>query len=112
MKKGKAITLKKEEKQLKVFDHAITFVKVIAFILAGTFTWLELNDVPKDLFTDNFANIFFKVTIALYYLSWVSGPIKDMKDEQSVLLIAPNKGKFTITSIGTILILAFHTKPN
>ncbi len=105
MRRKNIIVPKREEKQLKVFDYAVILTKIIAFVLAITFTWLELHDVPKDLFTDDFSSLFFKIIIALYYIAWARGPIIDLQYQKSVLLIAPNEGKITITAIATIVML-------
>src|SRR5437588_856213 len=90
----------------KIAKKTKTLIHTIAVALAFIFTWLEFHDLSLiPLFTDTFSNIFFKIILAFFYLSWVIGASKDIEDEEYVLLVAPNKGKLAISGIMTILTL-------
>src|SRR5260221_1223864 len=102
-----SIVKKKESGSIKrIFKRTKTIIKIVAWTLAASFTWLELYHLPIfPMLTDRFSSVFLKIIIAIYYISWIAGPLKDLEDEEYVLLIAPNKGKLTILAIVTILTL-------
>lgn len=111
IKLKKPSELKEEaESMSNIFKRTKLLIKYFGGALVLIFTFLELSSLidPKELipmFTEKFSNIFFKVVIALYYLSWVAGTSKDVDDEEFTFLIAPNKGKLTNTAIGTMITL-------
>lgn len=93
-----------------IFKRTKFLIKYFGGALVLIFTFLELSNLidPKEIipmFTERFSNIFFKAVIALYYLSWVAGTSKDVDDEEYTFLIAPNKGKLTLSAISTMATL-------
>ncbi|MCX6230366.1 MAG: hypothetical protein NTZ33_02370 [Bacteroidetes bacterium] len=105
-KRRKDYVLHKDPTLHKMIKNTKTFIRITGVILTFNFVWLEFHELPLiPLFTNTFSSVFFKIILALFFASWIAGTSKDLEDEESALLVAPNKGKLTMLAIGTIVIL-------
>jgi hypothetical protein len=98
------------EKKIKrtntIYKKVKLFINISAAILALFFTWLQFDiSLFKPFFTDEWANILFKLSLVLYYFSWIFGTTADLKDEDYTLNIYPNKNEISKISFGILLFL-------
>jgi len=100
------ITHEESIKRKEIIEKVKMLIKIVAWILFSFFGWLNFKDFPVvALLNDEFADIFLKVTLALYYISWILGTSTDLKDEEYTFLVAPAKGKITMWAITIIFAL-------
>lgn len=93
----------------KAFFNTIKFwLNIISGTILLVFGWLNFKDFPYMalLDADSFG-ILLKVSLSLYYLSWVAGMTSDLKDEELIVVIAPNKGKLAWMALGIMFMLGF-----
>ena len=106
IKKETPITHEESIRRATIIKRVKLMIRTVATILLFFFGWLNFKDFPYiELLDDDFADILIKISLALYYLSWVFGTSTDLKDEEYTLLIAPNKGKIKSMAVGTIVML-------
>jgi len=97
----------KKKEQLIIFKRTRLFITFFASALGLYFGFLQLSGIEIDPFkNDEFADILMKINLLIYYLGWLNGTLMDLKDEEAIFILPPNKGKFTASAIGTLIILA------
>jgi len=91
----------------RIYKVVYYLINTIAVLLVSLFTWLQFDTSTISLLnTQVGANILFRVTLAIYYLSWVAGSTYDLKDEEYSLKVIPNDDKITPAAVGIIILLA------
>lgn len=106
IKKETPITHEESIRRGTIVKRVKLMIKTVATILLFFFGWLSLKDFPYiELLNDDFSAILLKISLGLYYFSWIFGTYADLEDEEYTLLIAPNKGKITNMAVGTIAML-------
>lgn len=78
----------------RVFWWARKAATIVAWILAGTFIWLQWKDYfsLRDVADSLSKTAIIKVALSIYYFSWIFACRFDLKIQESVYLIDPKKG--------------------
>lgn len=96
-----------KKKQLAIFKKTRLIITIIAGILGLYYGFLQLSGVEVGPFiNDEFANVLMKIALFIYYLAWLNGLLMDLKDEEAIFILPPNKGKFTASAVVMILCIA------
>jgi len=103
-----AVSSSQERKALKeTVKLTRSYIKIIALLLVLIFGWLQVRDyIILQIINIQFTNVFYKVTLAIYFALWVYGTTMDLDDEEYTLLIAPSKNKLTMSAITSILTIS------
>lgn len=98
-------TSESRKEVIKIAKMTRSYIAIIALLLVLLFGWLQVRDyIILQIINIQFTNIFYKVTLAIYFSLWVYGTTMDLDDEEYTLLVAPSKSKLTISAISTIII--------
>ena len=75
-----------------------------AALLAGAFAWLKLEGVPfPAITTEPAATVVLRLALVLYYFGWLLAVMVDTRDEEDVLLKAPNSGRLSPLALAIIV---------
>jgi hypothetical protein len=91
-------------RMMKTARLARRVLQILAGSLALSFTWLKfhgLNFAP--LLGDLSASLLLRVTLAIYYFSWVSGMASDA-DAQEVLYVEPPERNRVFTMLALVTV--------
>jgi len=89
---ARGIAVPEKEDVIQLARRARLMVRVAAFGLVLVFGWLKLHGVDlAPLAKDVTAELLFQVSLALYFLCWVAGPLSDIADQERVYLRPPTK---------------------
>lgn len=95
---------RKAKRANTVYKKVKLFITISAFVLAIIFTWLNLDlKLFKPLFINESADLLFKLSIVLYYFSWISGGTFDLNDQEYTFRIYPNNNK--LTNLGVFILV-------
>lgn len=104
---GISLHSQQKKNQLAIFKRTRLFITLIASALGLYFGFLQISGIEPELFkNDEFADVLMKIALLIYYLAWLNGTLMDLKDEEAIFILPPNKGKFTFSAIVTMIILA------
>ncbi len=82
-------------------------IRSLGFLLFLVFSWLKLKGVPIGETVGSISGqIFLKLSLIIYYFSWVYGAINDTNDQELVLCKAPNQGNFPWQGLILCIIIA------
>lgn len=105
-----ANTLHNKVETLKVARWMRRLVNFAALSLPIVFVWLKLRGINFAPIGKNLsASIIFKLTMATYYISWVTGLTSDIDDQELVFVTPPDWRHVVIggTSIGLLIVVMF-----
>lgn len=104
---GISLNSQRKKNQLAIFKRTRLYITLIASALGLYFGFLQISGIEVDVFkNDEFADTLMKITLLIYYLGWLNGTLMDLKDEEAIFILPPNKGKFTISAIVMLISLA------
>ena len=104
---GIPLNSQKKKNQLALFKKTRLIITLVASTLGLYFGFLQISGIEVDAFkNDGFADTLMKIALLIYYLAWLNGTLMDLKDEEAIFILPPNKGKFTFSAIFMIIILA------
>jgi hypothetical protein len=104
---GFPLSPQQKKNQLAFFKRIRLIIQLIAAALGLYYGYLQLSGLEVEAFkTDGFADTLMKITLLIYYLAWLKGNLMDLKDEEAIFMMPPNKGKFSFSAIMMILLLA------
>ncbi len=104
---GISLNPEHKKKQIQIFSRTKLTINIIAGSLGLIFGYLQLSGLEVEAFkTDGFADTLMKITLLIYYIAWYKGTLMDLKDEEDIFILPPNKGKYTTSAIFLILFLA------
>lgn len=93
MPKGRASSDRKEDVK-RLIGSAKKWIGFISSVLVLLFGYLELKDYSLVPISDDAgATIILKITLVLYFASWIRGLLFDLNEQKEVYLHVPYKGK-------------------
>ena len=97
---------KRVKRTKTIYEKVKLFISISAAILALFFTWLQFDlSLFKPFFTDESASLLFKLSLVLYYFSWIFGANADLRDEDYTLNVYPNNNKIPKNAFGVLAFL-------
>lgn len=104
---GISLSSQENKQQVAIFKRSRIIISLIAGVLGIYYGYLQLSGLEVEpLITDSFADALIKIALFLYYLAWVYGLLMDLKDEEAIFILPPNKGKYTISAYFSVLAIA------
>jgi hypothetical protein len=88
----------------RMAERARWLVRMAATALAAAFAWLKLKGVPvAEATAEPGAVLLLRLTLVLYYFSWIAAVAIDTRDEEDVLLQAPNRGNIPVAAVVIVI---------
>ncbi len=98
-----------DKREKTIYKNVKLFISISAFVLGVLFTWLQIDlALFKPIFIDETANLLFKLSMVLYYFSWILGANADLRDEEYTLRVYPNKNKISMIGVSTLVLLVIN----
>ena len=104
---GISLNSHRRKSQLVIFKRTRLYITLIASALGLYFGFLEISGIETAVFkNDEFADTLMKIALLIYYLAWLNGTLMDLKDEEAIFILPPNRGKYKFTAIVTMITIA------
>ncbi|MEW6666791.1 MAG: hypothetical protein AB1512_16440 [Thermodesulfobacteriota bacterium] len=88
------VTLDKKGQLSRLADTTRWMTRTLAGLLALIFAWLKLEGLPLPaVTTEPVALLILRLTLVLYYSSWVLAVMVDTRDFEDAFVSAPHQGK-------------------
>jgi hypothetical protein len=102
---GTNLAAKKAE-TIKIARLARGSLQLAAGALALTFTWIKFRGLNfGPLINDLSAQLLSRTTLAVYYLSWVSGVSADVDDQEVIYVEPPDRGRVIVLCVAATILI-------